>query len=383
MEQYENGLGGVDRRGAFGMIGAGLAGLATIPALAAARGAPPLSGGYIVNSLGTFDDGYGGGTPPLTGRNVVSEAGIAAAIASGLTATNYSLPNDSFEHAVSGIGRFDTQIRNDPRLRRIWSVRDIRAAKAAKQIGVIYGWQNVLALEDKVDRVDLFGDLGIRIMQLTYNSLNRLGGGSMDKTNTGLTEFGHAVVERLNDRRMVVDLSHSGRQICLDAASASRQPICISHTGCKAVADNPRNKSDEELRAVVDKGGYIGIYFVMYLKPYSQYDSSAVVAHIEHAVNVCGDDHVGIGSDYGTLGPNADRAKRDAFWSKMVAGRIANGTAAEGEDPRYQPWPTDMEGPEQFRTLAAALRRKGFTTARIEKIFGVNFMRYLGDVWGG
>jgi microsomal dipeptidase-like Zn-dependent dipeptidase len=84
-------------------------------------------------------------------------------------------------------------------------------------------------LGDKAERVDTFADLGLRIVQLTYNSLNRVGGGSMAPGNPGLTPFGHEVVERLNNRRIVVDLSHSGQRICLDARgsrnSRSRSPI--------------------------------------------------------------------------------------------------------------------------------------------------------------
>jgi membrane dipeptidase len=337
----------------------------------------------VVNSLGFFDDLYGGGTPPIPGRNAVSEAGIAAAIASGLTATNYTLPSDTLEEAVRAIGMFDEQIRGDDRLRKIYSVRDILAARAEKQAGIIYGWQNTLALEDKPERVDIFADLGLRIMQLTYNPANRIGGGAMDRADTGLTAFGRDVVERLNARRLVVDLSHSGERLCRDALAASRQPICITHTGCRSIADSPRNKTDAELRGVADKGGYVGIFFIMYLRPYSVYDSSAVVAHIEHALNICGEDHVGIGSDCGTLGPNQDRAERDRFWAELVARRVADGSAAEGDDLRFQPYPTDMEGPGQFRALAEALRKRGMKTALIEKIFGRNFLRYLGDVWGG
>lgn len=384
MEKAEQHRAGAQfsRRAALGVVGAAAAAAVVRPGIAAGTDTALPKNTLIVNSLAPLDDFYGDGTPPREGRNVMSEAGIVAALQSGLTATNYSLRNGNFQEAVANLGQVDAQIRSDPRLRKIWTAQDIRAAKAANQVGIIYGWQNTLALDDDATRVDIFADLGLRIMQLTYNSLNRSGGGSMDKTLAGLTPFGREVIERLNARRLVVDLSHSGRPILMDAAKASKQPICISHTGCAAVAPSPRNKTDEELRAVAERGGYVGIYFIMYLKPYSLYDSSAVVAHIEHAIKVCGEDNVGIGSDYGALGPNSDRAKRDKFWADLVAKRVADGSAAEGDDPRYQPWPTDMEGPEQFRVLAAALRRRGFKTAQIEKIFGLNFLRYLETIWG-
>src|SRR3546814_5816530 len=85
------------------------------------------------------------------------------------------------------------------------------------------------------------------------SDLNQLGGGSLAPEDTPLTPFGHEVVERLNARRIMVDLSHSGRQTCLDAARAASAPICISHTGCRALVDYPRNKTDEELRRVAER----------------------------------------------------------------------------------------------------------------------------------
>ena len=100
----------------------------------------------------------------------------------------------------------------------------------------------------------------------------------------------------------MVDLSHSGGQTCLDAARASRQPISINHTGCRALVDLPRNKTDEELRLVAERGGFVGIYFMPFLNPAGIATAADVVAHIEHAVNVCGEDHVGIGTDGGTTG---------------------------------------------------------------------------------
>ena len=97
-------------------------------------------------------------------------------------------------------------------------------------------------------RVDIFADMGVRIIQLTYNLPNQLGDGAIAPEGRGLTDFGRQVVDRLNARRVMVDLSHSGRQICLDAARYSKQPISINHTGCRALTDLPRNKTDEELR---------------------------------------------------------------------------------------------------------------------------------------
>jgi membrane dipeptidase len=107
-------------------------------------------------------------------------------------------------------------------------------------------------------------------------------------------------VARLNDNKVMVDLSHSGEQTCLEAARVSARPISINHTGCRAVTDLPRNKTDAELRLVAEKGGYVGIYFMPFLNISGHAHAEDVVAHIDHAVNLCGEDHVGIGTD-GTI----------------------------------------------------------------------------------
>src|SRR6185295_12566149 len=177
------------------------------------------------------------------------------------------------------------------------------------------------------------------------------------------------------------DLSHSGERTCLDAARASRRPISINHTGCRALVDLPRNKSDEELRLVAERGGFVGIYFMPFLNPASLATAEDVVAHIDHAVNVCGEDHVGIGTDGGTTAID-DMAGFRARMRAEVAGRRAAGIGAAGENPDTLPFVEELSGPDQFRRLIALLDRRGYSEARIEKIMGLNFVNYAREVWG-
>lgn len=348
---------------------------------AKAQGADPLRNLLVVNGLGFLDEGYA--PPPPGPRVLVSARALASAKASGMTALNTTVgSSEDFEGTVESIGRWDAFIRahsND--LMKVHTTADIQAAKAQKKVGIIYGFQNAAMMGDKAARVDTFADLGVRVIQLTYNPLNQLGGGSMAPGNPGLTKFGHEVVARLNARNVMVDLSHSGTQICLDAARASTRPISINHTGCKALVDVPRNKTDEEMKLVADKGGYIGIYFMMFLAKGRMSTADDVVAHIEHAIKVCGEDHVGIGSDYGIV-DLGDMAPVRAFWANFVRQRIANKTAATGEDPNTLPFSEGLIGPDQFRNLHRAMEKKGFRTARIEKVLGQNYMRFAKDVWG-
>lgn len=346
-----------------------------------AQGADPLRTLIVVNGLGGLDEGYA--PPPPGPRVLVSARALAAAKTSGMAALNMTVASGvSFEGAVESIGKYDDFIRaHSADLLKVHTTADIRQAKAGRKIGVIYGFQNAAMVGDKAARIDTFADLGVRVIQLTYNPLNQLGGGSIAPGNPGLTPFGREVVARLNARNVMIDLSHSGTQMCLDAARASARPISINHTGCKAIVDVPRNKTDEELKLVADKGGYIGIYFMMFLAKGRMATADDVVAHIEHAIKVCGEDHVGIGSDYGIV-ELGDMAAVRAFWANFVRERMANKTAAPGEDPNILPFSEGLIGPNQFRNLYRALEKRGHKPALIEKVLGQNYMRFAKDVWG-
>src|SRR4026209_1732147 len=158
------------------------------------QGSDPIKNLIVVNALG----GLGGGdAPPPRGPPAVMSAGaMAAGKSSGLTAINMTLAGgDDFETTVQAIAAYDAFLHaNSDKLLKVDSTADILDAKKQGKIGVIYGFQNAAMMGDKAARVDIFADLGVRCIQLTYNSLNQLGGGSMDPANTGLTAFGREVV---------------------------------------------------------------------------------------------------------------------------------------------------------------------------------------------
>jgi membrane dipeptidase len=356
------------------------AALAT-PATAAAS--DPIARMIVVNALGGLVDP----NHDEPKRAAVTPRILNDAHASGMTAVNWTIgyvagPQEPFQQSVAEVGQYDALIRAHPKdLTKVLTAADILRAKAEKKVGVIYGFQNAAMMGDDPSRVDIFADLGVRIIQLTYNLRNQLGDGSIVPEGRGLTPFGHQVVERLNANRVMVDLSHSGRQICLDAARASKQPISINHTGCRALTDLPRNKTDEELRLVAEKGGFVGIYFMPFLNLSGHARAVDVVAHIEHALNVCGEDHVGIGTDGGTT-PIDDLELYKVALRKEHEDRKAKGVAAPGERADTHPFVDDLRGPDQFRKLYRLLAERGHKPARIEKILGANFVRYAKDIWG-
>lgn len=376
----------IDRRTFLtGMTVAAAAALLPGETLAATKGGGAANGGIIVNALGGLDDPNRGSdelVPEFTPR-VLTEAH-----ASGLTAVNITLGyvsgrDDPFEASVRDIAATDARVRARERdLLKVLSVADIRRAKTEKKIGLIYGFQNGAMMGKDVGRVDIFANLGVRVFQLTYNPANQLGDGSMAPENRGLTPFGREVVARLNQRRMMVDLSHSGERTCLEAARVSTAPISINHTGCRAVTDLPRNKTDAELKLVAERGGFIGIYSMPFVNASGHAHAEDVVAHIDHAINVCGEDHVGIGTD-GTVTQIDDLHAYEAQLAKEIEARRKAGISAAGERPDTYPFVVDLRGPEQFHKLARLLAQKGYSSGRIEKILGLNFLSFAQAVWGG
>ncbi|MEU1203588.1 membrane dipeptidase [Streptomyces sp. NPDC005813] len=347
----------------------------------------------IINALGQLDNPNAPRSAeaaaelnPSSEQLTVDDRTLADARASGLTAVNVTLgytmgDMPPYEHTVHEIAVWDRIVRdNEADLLKVRTVADVRRAHREGRIGVIYGFQNAVAVGEDTGRVATFAELGVRVVQLTYNQANHIGDGSMAPDNRGLTDFGHRLVDALNDHHLMVDLSHSGENTCLDAARSSRVPVSVNHTGCRALADLPRNKTDEELRLVASRGGFVGIYFMPFLNTSGHARAADVVEHIDHAVNVCGEDHVGIGTD-GTVTTIDDLdAYRDRL-AEHVELRRAAGVGAAGERSDTLPFVLDLRGVEQFRELIRLLERRGYRSERIEKIMGRNFLDYAERVW--
>jgi membrane dipeptidase len=350
----------------------------------------------VINALGVLDDPN---LPPRaagsdraavayasTGEAVTTRA-LADARAAGLCAVNVTLghvagTDDPCEATRRDIAAWDAFIAAHPdALRLVRTGADIDAARAAGQVGVVYGFQNTEMLGRDLARVDEFARRGVRVIQLTYNGRNAVADGATVPDDRGLSAFGAEVLERLEAQRVLVDLSHSSEKTCLDALRRARRPLAITHTGCRALADHPRNKSDAELRRVAEGGGVVGLYFMPYLRLAGQPLAADLVAHLEHALQVCGEDHVGLGTDGGTTAPD-DLASYRARLEEEVETRRRLGIGAPGETAEVVCFLPDLCGPSQFDRLAALLAERGHGQARIAKILGGNFRRLMGECWG-
>jgi membrane dipeptidase len=315
-----------------------------------------------------------------------TETMVANARASGITAVNLTVSGGgngsaAFLNTVRAISFAHRECTVHPEtFTIIRSVADIRAAKAARRVGLILGFQDGTALEDDITRVDTFHGLGLRILQLTYNLRNLLGDGCLEAANGGLSAFGRRVVDRCNALGILIDLSHVGERTTMDAIAASRMPVAFTHSGCQARTTVPRNKTDAQLRALAEKGGVIGIYLMPFLRASGQPTKDDFVAHIEHAINVCGEDQVGVGSDLSITPLDLSVDFRNTH-ADFVRERRRQGVSAPGEAEDVFNYVPDFNTPRRMEQIADLLAARGHSSVRIEKLLGGNWMRLFGTVW--
>ncbi len=368
-----------------------LAASAALPGVLARAGTAPLAAapnrwkGYdkaiIIDALG----GPGGAYSDDTGTPL-GTAALDDVRASGITAVNLTVSGvgsylRNYDDTIRNIAHWNDQIAAHPeRLLGVRSGADIDEAKRSGRLGLIYGFQDATPLGEDLDRVEMFHQLGVRVFQLTYNRRNLVGDGCLEPGNAGLSGFGRALIERLNARHALIDLSHAGERTTLEAIDASKVPIAISHTGCTALAANPRNKTDNELKRLADKGGVAGIYLMPFLRSHGQPMAEDLARHLEHAVDVCGEDHVGIGSD-GSISPTETTPAFKRKFAEEINQRRALGISAPGEQPDVYTFLPDLNAADRFARIADLLARRGHSDARIGKLIGGNFNRLFRETW--
>ena len=314
-------------------------------------------------------------------------AALDAVRASGITGVNLTVnasggaAGSAYEETKARIEAWRHEVRANPGffvLSRF--AADLRMAERSGRLGIVLGFQDTLPIGDDPERLDEFHRLGVRIVQLTYNVENLVGYGSLAPVDEGLTAFGREVVARLDRLRMLIDLSHCGPRTTLDGIRASARPVSVTHSGCNAVFRHPRNKDDEALRLLAERGGVIGVYLMPFLNPDGPPSSDDVLAHLEHALRICGEDHVGIGSDQGIV-PLDVSGDFPAQFDAVSARRRAAGIAAPRESTI--PYVPDLNEPRRMELIADLMSSRGHPDRVIEKVIGANWMRLFEEVWGG
>jgi len=317
-------------------------------------------------------------------------AELAAARGCGLSATLLTVgpsgpfwfTDAAFEAVKANIDKWQAIIAAYPdALTLVRTGEDLVRAHREQRLGTIFGFQGAEPLGEDLERIPMFRARGVRVVQLTHNRRNLVGDGAMEPGNAGLSNFGHQVVERLNAEKIVVDLAHGSQRTMREGILASKAPPLISHTGCRALSDLPRNTPDAELRLLADRGGVAGIIFWPYLRTDTQPMAIDLIRHIEHAVNVCGEDHVGVGSDT-SVAP----VLRDAAFERdnraAIADMVEQGIFEPGRPADLYMFIPDLNRVDRYEAIAAMLAARGHSDARIGKILGGNFARVMTGIWG-
>ncbi len=298
--------------------------------------------------------------------------------AGGLTAVNVSsLLWENFREGIAYVSEWKRFLReNDDILRPVRSVADIHSAKAEGKTGIIIGWQNTSPLEDKLDYVEIFKDLGVGIMQLTYNTQNYSGAGYLEEVDSGLTGFGKEVLAEMNRVGVLCDLSHVGDKTSADVIAHSKSPVCISHILPRALRDVKRNKPDELFTACAEKGGLIGVsLFAPGLAAGNEATVEDYLDAMAYIIDLVGEDHVGIGTDFSLDRPRPGPWLLWANKDKGTARKLTEFGNVKINKPKGIERMTDMPN------LTARMLARGWSEELVQKLLGKNWLRVLDAAW--
>jgi len=298
-------------------------------------------------------------------------------LAGGIHVTNVTLnmyASEGFDHVLNQIKRYYGLIEMDPdRLLLVEKADDILKAKHEEKLGLIFGFQNACPLGEDITLLSIFYKLGVRIIQLTYNESNALGCGCLEPNDTGLTSFGIQAIQAMNHLGVLIDLSHTGYRTSRDAIEISDYPVAFTHGNPSALKDIPRNRPDELIRMVAEKGGFIG------LTPYAAFCKSTqgkrptlgdFVDQIDYVAQLVGVDSVGIGTD------KFEGKTKEEFFLEV-----------QSRYPKIIDTPFEYRHVEgfshisNFTRITEELLTRGYSDDECAKILGGNFYSLCKRVW--
>lgn len=290
----------------------------------------------------------------------------------------------TYQACLKGVAGSRDRIRKElTHGRVVTSSQDLEDALKAGRTGFVLQMQGCDFVESDLDRLQVFYELGIRVLQFTHHFGNSLAGGCMDMPQTGLTPLGIQALERMNALGLIPDLAHASIQTGLDVLARSREPVVVSHGACRALVDNARNTTDEVIRKVADSGGVMGVFMMSFWLTQEEVPKiEHLIQHLRHIIQVGGLDAAGIANDYPANGETSLRAVGNdnakgivnylPWWKDMAARKV----------PGFERLPTHVVIPElnnarRMFNIHAALDRAKFRSSEIEKIMGGNWLRVL------
>jgi len=298
--------------------------------------------------------------------------------AGGLNAIHVTISYwENTEATLANIGDWRRRFREHSDLiMLIKTAADIRMAEQTGKVGIILGFQNCSPIEDDLRKVEMLHEQGVRIMQLTYNNQSLLATGCYEEGDSGVTRFGREVIKEMNRVGMIIDMSHSAEHSTLQTIELSQRPIAITHANPFRWHQALRNKSDDVLKALGHSGGMLGFsMYPFHLNNGPDCTLDDFCGMIMDTAELIGIDHIGIGSDlcqnwgYETL-----EWMRSGTWTFKPD--YGEGSASNADWPRQPDWFTSSR---DFANIADGLKSKGMEQNDIEKVMGLNWLRFFED----
>ncbi|MEK9614092.1 MAG: membrane dipeptidase [Flavobacteriaceae bacterium] len=298
---------------------------------------------------------------------------------SGYTGFGTSLASANLSAALTSLSSWNQIIKDHPdKLILAKTAADFIRAKKEDKVAVLFGFQNATMIEKSIENIDQLYKAGTRWIQLTYNQRNLLGDGCTERTNAGLSDFGIEAVNRMNELGIIVDASHCGQQTTEDAIHFSQSGISINHSMCEALhKKHPRAKTDQQIKAMADKGGVIGMICLGYMiGPNLGSDTTfnTYLDHIDHAVQVAGIDHVGLAADFAIEGLKNNGATKENWYLPRLT------RFKPSYKVQWPPWIPELDQAERYLNVAKGLDKRGYRTEEIEKILGLNWIRLYKSI---
>ena len=299
----------------------------------------------------------------------------------GLTAVHVTIVYwENTEEAINKIKKWQIRIKkNKDIITHAKNTDDIIKAKKNNKVAIIFGFQNSAPIENNIFLLEKFYSLGLRFMQLTYNNQTAIGGGCFEAVDSGISRFGHQVIEEMNNLGIIVDLSHAGKKTCLDAIKISKKPVAISHANPFFFHKSKRNIENDVLKKLSNKNGFIGLSLYPYhLKNHNKCKIEDFCQMVKDLINLIGIESIGIGSD---LCSN---------WKDEVVVWMRNGKWTKkldyGESKNKSiKWPSQ---PQWFRkgsdiiNIYNALIKSGISEKNAIKIMGSNWLNFMKNTIG-
>jgi membrane dipeptidase len=300
----------------------------------------------------------------------------------GVTAVNFTVSyddRDDFGVAAAEVAHVLRAIEETEATRLALTVDDIRAAKEAGEAAIVLGFQNANGIEDQLPYLEVFHRLGLRVLQLTYQRRNLLADGCGETANGGLSTFGRQVVGELNRLGILIDLSHTGERSTLETIELSAAPVAITHACLQKFNPIPRNKTEEEVKALAARGGVFGMNSIArFVSPKGREHGATIeqfVDQIDHLVELVGPDHVGIGLDINEgLTPELFEARRQGFLKQYSE-------IAGGDFPFEHYYVFGLTSMANARLITETLVDRGYGDDDVLGILGGNFLRLFEEAW--